>query len=392
MQIYFYISLIGVLIASYLVYFNLRRNPSILYLGAFFFFLSLYSLSNFVLYRSQSVFWISLFYVNFGHFAYLIGPFSFLYVRSIITDNSKIKYRDLLHLIPFGISILFSLPYILTEHSQKEEIAIKIANDYRYLFTYHPTILSDFISNFLIFMSRPVHIFIYSILNFRVLINYQKGEHYKRNGEKIILKWLFTFSISLLLVVVFYSFAMYIHLSKLSVDLQTFMSYFEKTTIFVLLLLMISPTLYPRILYGLPYEIKLHPENDDKNFGTTEKALKSNLFDEEYLEDLFNRLSSEITSKKLYTNSSLNLKELSGILNVPEYHLKYLFSTHKQLFFKDFCNSYRINYAKELIKSPKYKSMTLEAIALASGFSNRNSFTKNFQKYEGINPSEFVCE
>ena len=50
----------------------------------------------------------------------------------------------------------------------------------------------------------------------------------------------------------------------------------------------------------------------------------------------------------------------------------------------------RVEYFVDIIKLPKYKNYTVEALALEVGFSSRQRFYQPFKKYHGGNPSDLI--
>jgi AraC-like DNA-binding protein len=51
----------------------------------------------------------------------------------------------------------------------------------------------------------------------------------------------------------------------------------------------------------------------------------------------------------------------------------------------------RIGHAKSLILEGRANDLTLEAIGMLSGFTNRNTFFISFKKIEGVSPKEFLA-
>ena len=68
------------------------------YLAGFLFFSALYLLENFYFFYGKSLFIIAFFTTTHAFF-YLIGPCAFLYVRSILKDNSVLSKIDYLHVV-----------------------------------------------------------------------------------------------------------------------------------------------------------------------------------------------------------------------------------------------------------------------------------------------------
>lgn len=59
--------------------------------------------------------------------------------------------------------------------------------------------------------------------------------------------------------------------------------------------------------------------------------------------------------------------------------------------FYSLLNEHRINEARRrLLDTEKYGGMTIEAIAESIGYKSRSNFSKNFKKYTGLNPKEYV--
>ena len=91
-----------------------------------------------------------------------------------------------------------------------------------------------------------------------------------------------------------------------------------------------------------------------------------------------------------YLQPHFSINQLAVQVEVPVHHLSWFFREIKKQTFSDYRNKWRVEHAKKLIKEGKSNELTLEAIAVLSGFSNRNSFRSTFQKTEGISPSTFA--
>ena len=53
----------------------------------------------------------------------------------------------------------------------------------------------------------------------------------------------------------------------------------------------------------------------------------------------------------------------------------------------DFISRFRIERSKELLLS---NNMSINDVSKAVGYENARTFTRNFVKYEGVTPSEFL--
>ena len=142
-----FLSILGIFLSLILLHFNARNYRSSIYLGLFFLFSSLYGLYQYILLYSKSVTLISIFLFNISIAAspiYLIGPMLYWYVRSVLTDNSKLKQRDLLHFLPMVIYFISALPNAFVPMHEKVEAARALVNDQGFIMVYKATLLSKF--------------------------------------------------------------------------------------------------------------------------------------------------------------------------------------------------------------------------------------------------------
>ena len=106
------LSIIGIFLSVILLVYNERTNASTIYLGGLFFLVSLYVLTQYVLFYSKSNFLVGVFFINSSFLAYLIGPLLFWYVRSVLTDNPRLRRRDIWHFLPMTVFFLASFPHL----------------------------------------------------------------------------------------------------------------------------------------------------------------------------------------------------------------------------------------------------------------------------------------
>ena len=92
-----------------------------------------------------------------------------------------------------------------------------------------------------------------------------------------------------------------------------------------------------------------------------------------------------------FLQPDLNLNRFSDIIQLPAHHLAYYFREVKQQTFNDYCNECRVEYAKSLMREGKTGELTLEAVGILSGFTNRSTFFRAFKKVEDISPGSFLA-
>jgi len=91
-----------------------------------------------------------------------------------------------------------------------------------------------------------------------------------------------------------------------------------------------------------------------------------------------------------YKNKTADIEDFSNIIGVSKDILfKYIYFNYS-MSFEELLNKSRVDYFVEIIKEPKYKNYTVEALALEVGFSSRQRFYQPFKKYHGGNPSDLI--
>jgi AraC-like DNA-binding protein len=105
-------------------------------------------------------------------------------------------------------------------------------------------------------------------------------------------------------------------------------------------------------------------------------------------EFLFKKITEHLTVNQSFKNKNLSAQLLADVNQISVKKLNDCIKKSLKLNFKDFINSYRISYFKELVKQDKnLKNFTIEALAHQAGFSSRSSFYLAYKKQEGIIPS-----
>jgi AraC-like DNA-binding protein len=383
------LSIIGIVLSAVLLLFSIKSSYSNIYLGLFYFLLSLYSFSQYVFVYSKSA-TLVLFLMHFAYLFYLTGPLLFLYVRSLVRDSSKLCLKDFIHLTPAIISFVFFLPFLFAPLSQKMKVASAIVDDIFFVESYRFTALSDVFSIHLLYISRPFLLLMYVIWSIGLYIHHIRKE--RRNlvfhRQNFMYKWL-TFLLVFLLILVFSHFLLILG----PVNGFLTLNILQIVSGFGMLGLLLSPFFFPEILYGLP--LIIHPGSDGfyshpEQGIQTESPKKSVDLEENYIVFLEEKITNCMNEFKPFLQPESNLVQFSVLVNIPVHHLAYYFREIKKQSFSEYRNSWRVNHAKDLIRNGSSKHLTMEAIGLASGFKTRNTFFSAFKKSEGISPGAFA--
>lgn len=99
-----------------------------------------------------------------------------------------------------------------------------------------------------------------------------------------------------------------------------------------------------------------------------------------------------LTTKKLFLNYNFAIIDLSKETGIPAHHISTVINTEFNFRFQDYINLKRIAYFKDNINNPKWEELTLEAMALRSGFKSRTTCFRAFIKHTRKSPYEYFNE
>lgn len=392
-----FFSISGIFLSVILIYFNMKKNQSTLYLGLFL-FLSLYGLFQYILLYSKSVTLISIFLFNFAIISspvYLIGPMLYWYFRSVLTDDPRLKRWDIWHLLPMAIFFITAFPQTLVPWQEKVEAARALVQDTSFIQEYKATLLARFLPVSIEYLVRPLLVLGYTLWSAGLFFNYlKKGKATTVLTKQLFMKKWLCLLLSFLLILVITQ----IHLIIQGFKMEFSDNYFHINLLrflsaFGLIGLLVTPFFFPSILYGLPRlpSSMINPDEEE----IPEKVITGNVrkqlrLENSYLDSLGQQVDAYMEDDKPYLQPELNLSQVSVQLGIPIHHLGYFFKEVKKQPFHDYHNKWGIQHAKKLINEGKNNEITLEAIGKLSGFSNRNAFRTAFRKLEGTLPATYT--
>lgn len=390
------LSLLSVILSILLVCFNFRTLAFAKYLGGFFLLLSLYGLVMHALLYSKSVWLVSIFFVNIGFLAYLIGPMLFWYVRGVLTDRARLKKSDLWHLLPMLIYLIGVVPYLIKPFSYKTEIAARLVADANFIGSSSKLFIFHTIPASVIYLGRPIIVLGYLFWAVGIFFIYLRKNKVASvpSQQRFMITWL-----SILLGFLFVLTVGHMLQIVQSVILRNMTHFYGLTFInglagIGLAGVLISPFFFPAILYGLPrvhQPVKAaHPLGRHNVNPRTADGGKPAV-ESEYLSLIGQKIELCMEKNKPHLKHDCNLTHLSEMIKIPVHHLAYYFREIRKQSFNDYRNQLRVDHAKRLIQEGKASAMSLEGIGLSSGFASRKTFYNAFLKYEHLSPSAFLA-
>jgi AraC-like DNA-binding protein len=115
---------------------------------------------------------------------------------------------------------------------------------------------------------------------------------------------------------------------------------------------------------------------------------KSSVLSAHKKKEIKERILHYFENEKPYLNPDLNMDMLSSALSVPKHQLTEVLNTVIGKNFFKFVNSYRIEAVKKMLADGKNK-YSIEAIGYECGFSSKSSFFTVFKNFTGQTPTEY---
>lgn len=303
----------------------------------------------------------------FTPFLYLIGPIYYWYVKSIATPDFSISARDYsLHTIPFLLAILIFSPFFLLPADEKIAL-VKL----QYLTTPVPLQVETFV----LIAAQIVQSFLY-IFKAGQVIKSTAAEQSKKIQIKVL--WLRRFSLLFLIywTVDFVALCMYMFIGNMHVEV-----------FYVTMLcsaLFINALVFFAIKNNKDFSGVLLNSQAEKYRNSALNVAESKLY--------MQKIITFMTEKRPYLDAELSLGKFSQDLEISSHQISQVLNLEMGKSFYEFINEYRYKEAKDRLQKPEYKHLTILAIALDSGFSNKNTFNKVFKKHAGSTPSQFLKE
>lgn len=289
----------------------------------------------------------------------LFNPAMFLYISSLTRPAFRLKWGQLLHLLPF---VLFeSYAYIVKEPFMMDAYFVK---DDNYFFR-------------MSFMAA--NLISWAFYNPTSLILVHKYRMHLQNEQSNIdknesLGWVLTVGIFYVIYcIIAFIIAVIVYFWGANPVLPHVYNYA------VLLFIVFVLSFYGLRQQVLPAKLLIEKEQLPYKNSTLGIDQKKNIQKSilEYFEN-----------EKVYLNPDLSMDILAQELKVPKHQLTEVLNTEIGRNFFQFVNGYRVDAVKKMLLDPKNK-FSIEAIGYECGFSSKSSFYTVFKSMTGSTPVEF---
>jgi AraC-like DNA-binding protein len=314
------------------------------------------------------------------------GPFLYLYTRQQ-TSSAPFNKKQLLHFLPVLLSFLLFTEYHFLSLEQKIEVFQLQGQAFKTQLVIN--VCAIYVSGI-----------VYVILSLSRLLKYRKSlVHQFSNTEKINFTWLLYLIIwmaGIWIVILFEHEDKFIYGAAALFVL--WLGYFGIKQV------QVFSQNTPGPWMGSSLSVNRNHEqsnlNDTENFINIDSpAINDNSDSSKYQKStlseqdaslIHERLMYLMAEQKPHINPDLTLNELAGILEVHPNHLSQVINSKEKKSFYDLINEMRVDEFVKLISQPSSLQYTLLALSYDCGFNSKASFNRNFKKYTGFTPRDYV--
>jgi AraC-like DNA-binding protein len=383
--------IIGLILTCILLFVNREKSLVSDLLAAVVFILSVLVLTN-AAYLTEFFLHFPMLWRAMDWITFCIGPVSYLYVRSVLTQSFRLRIRDALFFLPALLFFLHRLPYYFLTHEEKLQVVQNALHDKRLVAAEPEGFLPPGWAAFF-----RILVGLAFLLAQMCLLWKWKRSHMDENGSIVhnreILRWLIAFTLMLSS-----SYLLVLAETTLQVFGGFTMGYLIAGTIaFTIIFIAGYLFLRPRILYGMigwmqeaePFMTLPAGRGESFSGQTTDRqtlSVSQGQAIRETLEDHFRK-------NHPFCQLRYTIRDLSKEIRIPSYQLSVFINQEYGKNFNELINEARIDHLKsKLSLDPNATQYTLEALSRQAGFNSRNSFIKAVKRHTGMTPSEFFLK
>lgn len=314
-------------------------------------------------------------------FNFILPPLSYLYVRAVLRDDSKIQLEDFYHFIPFLVFFINYLPFYFSSGFEKLE-AIRLAKE-------NFAIKIGFIGEDVQFVLRQLQAGIYICLQWRLISRFVKLKvpASLRAFTNSVLNWLKAIVfINLLLFLSFFAVAFLMASQNRNTTEELLLQFSIGFFALGYFLLVSYLLLNPNVLYGL--DARYTVSDSIAPSVRVEKNLSGlGVFDEEqkilyqYFED-----------EKPYLQQNLSISAVAVATGIPSRSISYILNSQQGTRFTEYVNGFRVREAAREIEQGFLALYTLSSLAEQTGFSSVRTLNRAFQRHFNMSPTSYLSK
>lgn len=311
-------------------------------------------------------------------FFMLFGLLLFLYARNQVHQQFVFKKSDLLFFVPFVLAFATYLPDFFNSNAQKiSQLNLESDKGFdviRYIWEWNFYLIVNIF--FLLKALKELKVY-----NFKLKNQFSNVTNASLYYTQLLIK----ICLVLYIVELIFTYATYYGVPNYN---EVYLLLNALSVVILLFVGIDAIKSHKNILNKQFSQIELPVITKIESNKETIKYAGSGLNKENSLK-LKERLLLYMETHKPYLKPKLRIKDLSDATGISTHHLSQIINESFELNFYEFINGYRIKDAVKILKNPKYKNYTYEAIAFEVGFNSRSTFYTAFKKINNTTPSKF---
>ena len=337
------------------------------------------------------------FFLEFPHLyrlvsaiSFCIGPLSFLYVRTSLTQSYRLQKKDLLFFIPAILYQLNRIPFVLLDKPSKLLVIQKALTETKNIAGEPEGWLPvGWAAIFRIIVGMSFIVAQLIILSKWKLQLKMVPDILNANMEQI--KWLNWYTVVMLITYGVLLLEMFLHL------LGSYTLGFIIVLTIGLNILFIAIYLFskPTILYGM--KGWMHSTTDEATVLISTESVKP-VTKRTYLSSTEGKEYKQIIESHFAENNPFcmpgySLRDLSLGVSIPVYQLSAFINQEYGKNFSEWVNDHRFLFLQKMVaENGDFHLYTFEALGKMAGFNSRTSFISAIKKRTGKTPSEYFLK
>lgn len=316
---------------------------------------------------------------------YLVAPAClYFYITGFVIDRSHLTRKDWFHAIPFVLAIIHVFPESFLFLKNGEALSLNSLPPNYLLYQYKSGVFSPYFYTIL----KPILELGYLMATWYVVLSSSilktKGSDIKKTWVMLVLLASTSFKFLSFIALIFggtqHPFAAY--------------PWFVALNSLGLLIIIVFVLHQPKLLYGYIFvstnwnTVSSKPEPTEE--VSTHVNPKSISIADPLLSVYTKVMTDLMRDEKPFLMPDFQIIHLAQKLNIPTHHCSYVVNNVIGKNFREWINSYRVNYFISMYPSLSNK-MTVEAVANLSGFKNITTFYSAFKKETGLMPTTYFA-
>jgi len=359
---YLYVALIGFYIA-FILHFNRKVDRPAKILISSFIFIHSFFILHICLNITNYQYKFPHSYLMSTCFSFLYGPLLYFYFKRI-TQQYRFKKRDLLHLIPTILFLIYIFPIYTLPADEKLTLMLdRVTNGL------NPGDSPDVA---ILVILKLISLVVYGYFLRKLYLASKKHKENINRENRIWQRNIYFIHIAYIACYVGYGIL-------ISNNVISGFLYHSQVVCMALMVMYIGycANIQPSVFSGSLTFNKL--------FFKYEKSGLTPSLSEELKENLIHLFDEE----KIYKENDINLEKLAERLNTTRHNASQVINEHFQMNFHELVNKYRISEAKEIFNTDNQRNLNIIDVAYEVGYNNKVTFNKAFKKDTQITPSEY---